>query len=163
MATSATPSMSGEIPRSPGAAAASPRPSAKSTTDPVLRNALRYTISAREYGLLHRYVLSRSRAIKKRVPTVDAVQRIMDGRPNSRARAQEMDTAKGRTKQKSRDVDRAEGSVLSIPEGHEGSVPGDDYNARAIRHSIRVFVATGALMKTWGIVSARLMGSGKQE
>jgi hypothetical protein len=87
----------------------------------------------------------------------------MDGRPNSRARGQEVDSVTGKTKQKSRDVDRAEGSVPSVPEGHSGSVPGDDYNARAIRHSIRVFVATGALMKIWGIVSARLMGSGKQE
>lgn len=33
----------------------------------------------------------------------------------------------------------------------------DDYNARAIRHSIRVFIATGALMKLWGVVSARLL------
>lgn len=34
----------------------------------------------------------------------------------------------------------------------------DDYNARAIRHSLRVFIATGALMKLWGIVSARVLG-----
>jgi hypothetical protein len=34
---------------------------------------------------------------------------------------------------------------------------GDDYNARAIRHSIRVFVATGAAMKLWQFLSSRLM------
>ena len=45
---------------------------AKSAVDPILRNALRYTISAREYSLLHKYVISRSRALKKRAPTVDS-------------------------------------------------------------------------------------------
>ena len=38
----------------------------------------------------------------------------------------------------------------------------DDYNARAVRHSIRVFVASGALLKLWDIVAARLAGK-KQE
>src|SRR3954447_26826952 len=52
---------------------------ARSTTDPILRNALRYTISAREYATLHKYVISRSRALKKRAPTVDTVQRIIEG------------------------------------------------------------------------------------
>jgi hypothetical protein len=37
-------------------------------TDPVLRNALRYTISAKEYELLHQYLLSRAPAVKKRAP-----------------------------------------------------------------------------------------------
>ncbi|KAH7401074.1 hypothetical protein DE146DRAFT_693911 [Phaeosphaeria sp. MPI-PUGE-AT-0046c] len=36
--------------------------------DPVLRNALRYTISAKEYELLHQYLLSRAPAVKKRTP-----------------------------------------------------------------------------------------------
>jgi hypothetical protein len=36
--------------------------------DPVLRNALRYTISAKEYELLHQYLLSRAPAVKKRAP-----------------------------------------------------------------------------------------------
>lgn len=34
--------------------------------DPVLRNALRYTISAKEYELLHQYLLSRAPVVKKR-------------------------------------------------------------------------------------------------
>lgn len=34
--------------------------------DPILRNALRYTISAREYQYLHAYLLSRAPVVKKR-------------------------------------------------------------------------------------------------
>ncbi|KAJ4303876.1 hypothetical protein N0V88_001474 [Collariella sp. IMI 366227] len=46
-------------------------PTAASATDPILRNALRYTISAREYATLHRYVISRSKVLKKRAPSVE--------------------------------------------------------------------------------------------
>jgi hypothetical protein len=45
-------------------ASQSPPPAEK--MDPVLRNALRYTISPREYQLLHQYLLSRAPAVKKR-------------------------------------------------------------------------------------------------
>ena len=38
----------------------------------------------------------------------------------------------------------------------------DDYNARAVRHSLRVFIATGALMKLWGLVSVKLLGRKKE-
>jgi hypothetical protein len=119
---------------------------ARSTTDPILRNALRYTISAREYATLHKYVISRSRALKKRAPTVDAVQRIMEG---TRGRTQSVSKGKG----KGRDGEE---------EGTTAVRGADDYNARAVRHSIRVFVATGALMKLWELVSARLMGKKKE-
>lgn len=120
---------------------------ARSTADPVLRNALRYTISAREYATLHKYVISRSRALKKRAPTVDTVQRIMDG---TRERTQA--TGKGgRGKGKGADGEEEEKKKAVAVRG------ADDYNARAIRHSLRVFVATGSLMKLWGLVSARLM------
>lgn len=37
-------------------------------TDAVTRNALRYTISAKEYALLHKYLLSRAPAVRKRTP-----------------------------------------------------------------------------------------------
>lgn len=37
-------------------------------TDPVTRNALRYTISAREYDLLYQYLIARAPALKKRAP-----------------------------------------------------------------------------------------------
>lgn len=49
---------------SSSSASQSPPPGEK--IDPVLRNALRYTISPREYQLLHQYLLSRAPAVKKR-------------------------------------------------------------------------------------------------
>ncbi|KZM26389.1 uncharacterized protein EKO05_0004783 [Ascochyta rabiei] len=49
---------------SSSSAAQSPPPGEK--MDPVLRNALRYTISAREYQLLHHFLLSRAPAVRKR-------------------------------------------------------------------------------------------------
>ena len=119
-----------------------PSVTARSTTDPILRNALRYTISAREYATLHKYVISRSRALKKRAPSVDTVQRIMEGNRGASK------GAKGKGKRREGE-ERKTAAATPDP---------DDYNARAIRHSIRVFVATGALMKLWGVVSARLMG-----
>jgi hypothetical protein len=118
---------------------------ARSTADPVLRNALRYTISAREYATLHKYVISRSRALKKRAPTVEKVQRIIDGPPRGRTQA----TGKG-GRGKGKGADSEEDKAVAV----RGA---DDYNARAIRHSMRVFVATGALMKLWDVVSSRLM------
>lgn len=126
---------------------------AKSTTDPILRNALRYTISAREYALLHKYVISRSRALKKRAPTVDTVQSIINGTPRGRGRAQSW--SKG-DKRKGKDREGEEEKAVA-------AAGADDYNARAIRHSIRVFVASGALMKLWSVVSARLMLGKKHE
>lgn len=140
MASAASRPQSGSNPQPSASPAGSPRSSA---TDPILRNALRYTISAREYASLHRYVLSRSKAIKKRVPTVERVNRIMDGQGPAKSSRSEQEARKG---------DPARGSPTAL-------IPGDDYNARAVRHSLRVFIATGALMKVWGIVSGRLMGS----
>lgn len=49
--------------------------------DPILRNALRYTISAKEYQLLHQYLLSRAPAVKKRTlhpRTYDAITKGPD-------------------------------------------------------------------------------------
>ncbi|KAK4034856.1 hypothetical protein C8A01DRAFT_18404 [Parachaetomium inaequale] len=134
----------------PGSSGGAPLVTARSTTDPILRNALRYTISAREYATLHKYVISRSRALKKRAPTVDAVQRIMEG---TRGRTSSVSKGGSRGKGKGRD-DEDERTAAAV----RGA---DDYNARAVRHSIRVFVATGALMKLWELVSARLMGKKK--
>jgi len=128
----------------------SPAPmSAKSTSDPILRNALRYTISAREYGLLHKYVISRSRVLKKRAPTVDSVQKMMEGEPGKGGGQGAAKGGKG--KGKGKDKDTGKGKDVG-----RGMVVVDDYNARAVRHSLRVFVATGALMKLWEAVSARL-------
>lgn len=42
--------------------------SSKRPIDPILRNALRYTVSAKEYKLLHQYLISRAPAVQKRTP-----------------------------------------------------------------------------------------------
>ena len=63
------------ISRFPTMASSAPYPSpppspAKSKADPILRNALRYTLSAKEYKTLHQYLISRSPpAIKTRAPS----------------------------------------------------------------------------------------------
>jgi hypothetical protein len=54
--------------------------SAKSTADPILRNALRYTISAKEYEALHKYIISRSKVLKRNAPTVAKVERLVEYR-----------------------------------------------------------------------------------
>jgi hypothetical protein len=60
--------------------ASQPSPSGKATTiDPVLRNALRYTISAKEYELLHQYLLSRAPAVKKRTPNPEQFEAVAKG------------------------------------------------------------------------------------
>ncbi|KAK5653000.1 hypothetical protein OQA88_9286 [Cercophora sp. LCS_1] len=140
-----------------GSRSAGPPVSASSTTDPVLRNALRYTISAREYALLHKYVISRSRVLKKRAPTVDTVTKMMEG--ESTGQRQRAGSASGGNKSattakggKNKDGGKEKGVVE-----HTGA---DDYNARAVRHSLRVFVATGALMKLWGLAQGKLLGKG---
>ncbi|KAF1813053.1 hypothetical protein P152DRAFT_435473 [Eremomyces bilateralis CBS 781.70] len=50
--------------------------------DPITRNALRYTISPKEYGLLHQYLLSRAPpTVRKRVPrppNYEAIVKSMD-------------------------------------------------------------------------------------
>lgn len=141
-----------------GAGAASSSTSL-SAADPVLRNALRYTISAREYALLHRYIISRSRVLKKRAPTVDTVQRIMNGRPHDRRKEQRApgDQAKGKTEGSVGEADGSE-KPAAAQGGKDAAVGGaDDYNARAIRHSLRVFVATGVAMKLWEVISSRFL------
>ncbi|PNP60421.1 hypothetical protein THARTR1_00445 [Trichoderma harzianum] len=83
--------------------------------DPILRNALRYTISPREYAALHKYILSKSRALRRAAPSPSSVDKALQPR-------------KG----------------------------GDDYNAKAVRHSLRVFTATWIGMKVWDAVMKRL-------
>lgn len=93
------------------------RISAKSTADPILRNALRYTISAKEYETLHKYIISRSKVLRRNAPTIAKVEKLVE-RP-------------GR----------------------------DDYNAAAIRASLRVFIATNAGLKVWAIIKERFLGA----
>lgn len=80
---------------------------------------------------------------------MDTVQRIMEG---TRGRTQSLSKERKST---GKGKDGEDGSTVPV----RGA---DDYNARAVRHSIRVFVATGALMKLWGVVSARVMGKKKE-
>lgn len=85
-------------------------------TDPILRNTLRYTISAREYATLHRYVLSRSRVLRRAAPSPGSVEKALQPK------------RKGES----------------------------DYNARAVRHALRVFVTTWLGLKGWEEVSKRM-------
>lgn len=84
--------------------------------DPILRNALRYTISPREYQLLHQYLLSRTPAVRKRTIPPKKYDAIAKG--------------------------------------------GDDYNAAAIRASLRLAVITFSGLKTWELVKSRLLSRG---
>lgn len=84
--------------------------------DAVLRNTLRYTISAREYATLHKYIISRSRTLRRAAPTPASVDKALQPQ------------RKG----------------------------GDDYNAAAVRHALRVFVATMVGMKGWEAISRRM-------
>jgi hypothetical protein len=84
--------------------------------DPVLRNALRYTISPREYELLHQYLLSRAPAVKKRTLPPKKYDAIAKG--------------------------------------------GDDYNAAAIRASLRLAVVTFSGLKAWDLLSAKFLSRG---
>lgn len=102
-------------------ASSSDRPdriSARHANDPVLRNALRYTISAKEYETLHKYIISRSKVLKRNAPTVARVEKLVE--------------RSGR----------------------------DDYNAAAVRASLRVFLATAAGLKVWEIVKQRIFKTG---
>ena len=81
--------------------------------DPILRNALRYTVSEREYKLLHRYLISQAPAVKKR-----SVQ----------------------------------------PARYEAIVKSQgDYNAAAIRASIRLFLGTYSSLKLWEYITDRFL------
>ncbi|UNI22741.1 hypothetical protein JDV02_008604 [Purpureocillium takamizusanense] len=104
----------------PGAGASAP-------IDPILRNTLRYTVSAREYATLHKYIISRSRLLRRSAPTPGAVDKALSATPSS-------------------------GSV----DDKKRASGGDDYNARAVRHALRVFAATWVGMKGWEAISKRI-------
>ncbi|KAK7993190.1 actin [Apiospora arundinis] len=117
--------------------AASKASQSKSLADPVLRNAIRYTMSPSEYESLHKYVLSRSRVLRRRAPSVLAVEKYAEGGG---------DPAKGKLKGRGKDASPGGGNR------------GDSYNARAVRHALRVFVATNLGMKLYDMVMARVKG-----
>lgn len=85
--------------------------------DPILRNALRYTVSPREYQLLHQYLLSRAPAVRKRTLPPRRYDAIAKG--------------------------------------------SDDYNAAAIRASLRLAVVTFSSLKAWDFITSRFMGRGE--
>jgi len=130
-----------DVPRPRAASGSKPN----SAADPVLRNALRYTISAREYETLHKYVISRSRLLRKRAPTVNTVEKYMGGETSRRRDSVARETGKGKGKE-------------SAPSRAPSRRGGDTYNARAIRHALRVFVLTGVGAKAFEILMARLKG-----
>jgi hypothetical protein len=103
-----------------------PRLSAKSTADPILRNALRYTISSKEYETLHKYIISRSKVLRRNAPTVAKVEKLVKR------------------------------------ESRNGEPAGDDYNAAAVRASLRVFLASSAALKLWEIVGEKWLGKVKE-
>lgn len=86
--------------------------------DPVLRNAIRYTISAKEYRTLHDYLLKQSPAIvRSRVPQ---------------------------------------------PSKYDAAVRNkDDYNAAAIRASLRVFLAAQTALSLWDIITVQILRRGQ--
>ncbi|GAB7357091.1 hypothetical protein MBLNU459_g7902t1 [Dothideomycetes sp. NU459] len=51
----------------------------KRPVDPILRNALRYTVSAKEYKLLHDYLISRAPAVERRTPQPRRFEKIVEG------------------------------------------------------------------------------------
>jgi hypothetical protein len=56
--------------------------------DPILRNAMRYTVSPREYKLLHKYLLARTPAVVKRsVPSSGRYEASVDGSDDYNASA----------------------------------------------------------------------------
>jgi hypothetical protein len=93
------------------------RPEPKETElDPIVRNALRYTLSPREYQLLHQYLLSRAPAVRKRTPPPRKYEAIAKGR--------------------------------------------DDYNAAAVRASLRLAVVAFSGLKAWDLVKTKLLARG---
>ncbi|KAG6207575.1 hypothetical protein E4U50_003761 [Claviceps purpurea] len=107
--------------------------------DPVLRNTIRYTISAREYAALHKYILSRSRALRKAAPTPAAVDKALQPRRDA-----------GNDNSNSTGTGTGTGIITSN---------GDDYNARAVRHALRVFLVALAGIKAWDAVARKLAGN----
>ncbi|EJT82124.1 hypothetical protein GGTG_02098 [Gaeumannomyces tritici R3-111a-1] len=151
-----------------------PPAASRAVSDPILRNALRYTVSAREYATLHKYILSRSRVLKRNAPSVETVARIVNGDAGARpavsstpgdgsgggATATGLEPASGGGR-----AGRGKGKKQQQQQQDAAATPPpvNDYNARAVRHSMRVFIATSIAMKTWSIVLKRIMGAKKDQ
>ncbi|MCJ1427847.1 hypothetical protein MMC29_005753, partial [Sticta canariensis] len=82
--------------------------------DPILRNALRYTISAKEYKTLHQYLVIRTPpAVRKQAPQPPRYSSIVQ--------------------------------------------TNDDFNAAAIRASLRVFIASQTGLKLWDLITTYVL------
>lgn len=135
---------------SSASAATTPRtgPPPSAADEAILRNALRYTMSAREYAALHKYVLSRSRAVRRHVPSVETVGRIMDGPTAMKKKTKKKKKAAGAKKE-------AETAAATTTDAIVGA---DDFNTRAVRHALRVFAATASGMRLYEAIQRRFMG-----
>ncbi len=85
--------------------------------DAITRNALRYTVSAREYAALHKYILSRNRVLRRATPSPASVDKALHPKDAS---------------------------------------PSGDYNAKAVRHALRVFAVTWMGMKGYDFVLSKM-------
>ncbi len=87
--------------------------------DPVLRNAIRYTISAREYKTLHEWLIKQSpKALRSRAPT---------------------------------------------PSKYDASLKSkDDYNAAAVRASLRIFLSAQTGLYVWDVIGSQVLRRGKK-
>jgi hypothetical protein len=85
--------------------------------DAITRNALRYTVSAREYAALHKYILSRNRVLRRSTPSPAAVEKALHPKDAS---------------------------------------PSGEYNAKAVRHALRVFAVTWTGMKGYEFVLKKM-------
>lgn len=86
---------------------------------------------------------------------------------NPNSRKQRRRGGKGKERQGSTDNSPLElkdvGSTSAGAGAGAGAMVGaDDYNARAVRHSLRVFGTTAAAMKLYGIVAERFLGAKKR-
>ena len=89
-------------------------PASDSKLDPVLRNAIRYTVSVEEYDALHRFLRQRTpKALHGRTPKPSQYSDAVSGR--------------------------------------------DDYNAAAIRASLRLFCVAQTGLKLWDVISTKVL------
>jgi hypothetical protein len=51
---------------------------AKAPIDPVIRNAMRYSLSPREYQLLHKYLLSRAPVVRNSAPRPASYKKVVE-------------------------------------------------------------------------------------
>ena len=97
----------------------SPPSSPKKSSDPILRNAIRYTLSEQEYDAFRKFLATRApRSIRRRALPSKKYESL-------------------------------------VPEP-------SDYNATAIRASLRIFVVSQIGLKVWELISTRVLAKGRK-